>query len=303
MLANEKRRRRRESHNAVERRRRDNINEKISELATLIPECLLDPAAPASAGNEDGLLSPTSPVDIDDEKETAKDKEAKDKDGAAVKANKGMILRKSVEYIRYLQQLVTAQASRNRDLEQQLQTYRNGGIPTPSSLSSLPSSNPLIPGSGEDDMGGLLLHDEVDGQLPSSLSSSSPSLTSTVVRKRSQSTTSKRFNGFELESVEEMDMEDDPSASGAGGGAESASTTKQFPRAESSGNDHDEDMERPSTMGGMSMSLSPSGSGSFDEDGASDDDGEGQQGQERGRKIGRRDAEVKVKEEAGMEMS
>ncbi len=41
-MANEKRRRRRESHNAVERRRRDNINEKISELATLIPECLLD---------------------------------------------------------------------------------------------------------------------------------------------------------------------------------------------------------------------------------------------------------------------
>jgi len=42
MIANEKRRRRRESHNAVERRRRDNINEKISELATLIPECMLD---------------------------------------------------------------------------------------------------------------------------------------------------------------------------------------------------------------------------------------------------------------------
>ena len=42
MIANEKRRRRRESHNAVERRRRDNVNEKISELATLIPECMLD---------------------------------------------------------------------------------------------------------------------------------------------------------------------------------------------------------------------------------------------------------------------
>jgi hypothetical protein len=54
-LANEKRRRRRESHNAVERRRRDNINEKISELATLIPECLLDPAittnGPSANGN------------------------------------------------------------------------------------------------------------------------------------------------------------------------------------------------------------------------------------------------------------
>ena len=42
LLANEKRQMRGESHNAVERRRRDNINEKISELATLIPECMLD---------------------------------------------------------------------------------------------------------------------------------------------------------------------------------------------------------------------------------------------------------------------
>lgn len=34
----EKKRRRRESHNAVERRRRDNINDRISELATLLPD-------------------------------------------------------------------------------------------------------------------------------------------------------------------------------------------------------------------------------------------------------------------------
>ena len=43
LLAVEKRRRRRESHNAVERRRRDNINERIAELSTLIPESILDP--------------------------------------------------------------------------------------------------------------------------------------------------------------------------------------------------------------------------------------------------------------------
>lgn len=34
----EKKRRRRESHNAVERRRRDNINDRIAELATLLPD-------------------------------------------------------------------------------------------------------------------------------------------------------------------------------------------------------------------------------------------------------------------------
>lgn len=37
MGALEKRRKRRESHNAVERRRRDNINDKIQELSLLIP--------------------------------------------------------------------------------------------------------------------------------------------------------------------------------------------------------------------------------------------------------------------------
>ena len=48
-----------------------------------------------------------------------------------VKANKGMILRKSVEYIRYLQQLVTAQGARNRELEGELRKYR-GDVGDPS---------------------------------------------------------------------------------------------------------------------------------------------------------------------------
>ncbi|KAF9218040.1 hypothetical protein BGZ59_000014 [Podila verticillata] len=82
LLLNEKRRRRRESHNAVERRRRDNINEKIQELSTLLPDCYVD---------------------------------------AANKPNKGVILRKSVDYIRHLQQLVASQTNRNMELEAQLQ--------------------------------------------------------------------------------------------------------------------------------------------------------------------------------------
>ena len=135
MIANEKRRRRRESHNAVERRRRDNINEKISELATLIPKHLLDPSSSSSptAMTAEDLLAPgaSSPGLDDDElgpgakeraksgsvdgkesdsKDGVKDKDGKDsgkeskdgKEGGAVKANKGMILRKSVEYIRYV---------------------------------------------------------------------------------------------------------------------------------------------------------------------------------------------------------
>ncbi|CAE6505469.1 unnamed protein product [Rhizoctonia solani] len=119
-LLSEKRRRRRESHNAVERRRRDNINEKISELSTLIPECLLS----ETPTTKDDILGPV------DEEGTRE----------GPKANKGMILRKSVDYIKYLQQLVRAQASRNRELESQLSHYRGDG-------SDAPSDNPaaLLP--------------------------------------------------------------------------------------------------------------------------------------------------------------
>lgn len=87
----EKRRRRRESHNAVERRRRDNINEKIQELSTLLPDCLVD---------------------------------------STNKPNKGVILRKSVDYIRQLQQLVQQQGHRNQELEHILTTR---GLANPTS--------------------------------------------------------------------------------------------------------------------------------------------------------------------------
>ncbi|KAI0234158.1 hypothetical protein L0F63_000282, partial [Massospora cicadina] len=62
----DKRRRRRESHNAVERRRRENINDKIQELGALLPDGLID--------NN--------------------------------RSNKGQILTNSVTYIRYLQSII-----------------------------------------------------------------------------------------------------------------------------------------------------------------------------------------------------
>jgi hypothetical protein len=86
-LANEKRRKRRESHNAVERRRRDNINEKIQELAMLLPDEWLD----AKVGSMAGVLSGTVSGSIGGEE-----------DSKEVKANKGVILRNSVEYIKYV---------------------------------------------------------------------------------------------------------------------------------------------------------------------------------------------------------
>ncbi|KAL5637861.1 hypothetical protein ACGC1H_002211 [Rhizoctonia solani] len=128
-LLSEKRRRRRESHNAVERRRRDNINEKISELSTLIPECLLS-ENPAAASKDDILGA----VDEEGTRE-------------GPKANKGMILRKSVDYIKYLQQLVRAQASRNRELESQLSHYR--GATAGSDASDNPATLLPLLGTGD----------------------------------------------------------------------------------------------------------------------------------------------------------
>ncbi|ORZ16432.1 hypothetical protein BCR42DRAFT_491473 [Absidia repens] len=74
----EKRRRRRESHNAVERRRRDNINDRIQELGTLLVDT-----------PDDGIN----------------------------RLNKGTILKKSVEQIKLLQQDLTFYRQRVQELE------------------------------------------------------------------------------------------------------------------------------------------------------------------------------------------
>lgn len=89
----EKRRKRRESHNAVERRRRDNINEKIQELASLLPDMPLS----------------TSPIP---ESPPSKD----------CRPNKGVVLHKSVDYIRHLQQLILEQQRRQARLEDMVRT-------------------------------------------------------------------------------------------------------------------------------------------------------------------------------------
>ncbi|CAG8487168.1 14814_t:CDS:2 [Dentiscutata erythropus] len=86
-ILQEKRRRRRESHNAVERRRRDNINEKIQEISTLIPDIFID---------------------------------------SSNKPNKGVILRKAVEYIKHLQQIVGEQRAHNMVLENRVRDMKSG---------------------------------------------------------------------------------------------------------------------------------------------------------------------------------
>ena len=204
MIANEKRRRRRESHNAVERRRRDNINEKITELATLIPECILDPAGtplylflspylhsyihcslrPSVHANSDFPHTRGRPVRKPDSRRRCpgcsrrglrKERgcsryDRQSKQGYDPAQECGVhsvcilflqlaatcVLRDSY---RYLQQLVTAQANRNRELEAQI------GVLCPSETSPNPVSSRhndthSINGNGST-AEELVLHDEL----------------------------------------------------------------------------------------------------------------------------------------------
>lgn len=147
-----------------------------------------------------------------------------------------MILRKSVEYIRYLQQLVNAQANRNRELEQALSVYRhddgdedksvmssglvlglgmNGHgsddneheaaqMHTPTSNDSpRPSGNGAVP-NGHDDMGGLMLHEEVGGDGFGMNNLNFHMGFSNIPQ-------GKGFHGFELASMpEDAEMDDRP---------------------------------------------------------------------------------------------
>lgn len=122
----DKRKKRRESHNAVERRRRDNINDRISDLAYLIPDILLDPSTlqarnqgEADDSSNNGLNSNGIPQHSFTAAQLAQQQ-------ASNRPNKGVILAKSVEYIRYLQQYIQLQADRTRELEAKIRFLEGG---------------------------------------------------------------------------------------------------------------------------------------------------------------------------------
>ncbi len=202
-----------------------------------------------------------------------------------VKANKGMILRKSVEYIRYLQQLVSAQATRNRDLEQQLQAFRNGQTP--------PASSPSAGADGEAEM---KLHDEVDafGLLNGNATGEGVNGGSSAPPVNGRARRGSIRTSFHLPSVEEMEQD------------------TEHP---------DQEMERPSTSG---TGVSPGSSMDDDLDDEEGEEGEdyadedmeiergrkGRDGRPVGKRVGRKGksisvgADVKVKKESDrMEVS
>ncbi|BFZ64851.1 Cell morphoproteinsis protein PAG1 [Saitoella coloradoensis] len=117
----EKRRKRRESHNAVERRRRDNINEKIKELANLLP--MEDGSFPNVTGAGERRNSNSGG---DGEGGAGNNKRSPGAEAKLEKerTNKGIVLSKSVDHIRYLNARCAELEARNRELEMAL---RGGG--------------------------------------------------------------------------------------------------------------------------------------------------------------------------------
>lgn len=91
LSTDDKLRRKREFHNAVERRRRELIKEKIKELGNLVPPSLLH---------------------YDDK-------------GKKIKANKGTILNKTVEYLYYLKDILDAQDRKKQQLQKKIGELEN----------------------------------------------------------------------------------------------------------------------------------------------------------------------------------
>ena len=142
----ERRRRRRESHNAVERRRRDHINERIAELASLLPESmLLDAIASSTAGGTtphiDLSLFARKPSDGHDA-QSPHDSNQTELERKAValapvssssetlalaqsKPNKGIILSKSVDYIKHLHEFCSALRTKNKEMQQELDRMKD----------------------------------------------------------------------------------------------------------------------------------------------------------------------------------
>ena len=171
--------RRRASHNAVERRRRDNINNQIMELAVLLPEhmlsealsqsmqggnkCMWYPKAPARTSipaaaldiEPDAAVPPNSCLRMrsvgDDVQRLAPVSPNSDIITAAhYRPNKGIILRKSVTYINELQALVERQQQRMSMLENELHSLyvrrppgRESRVPPAAAATAAPHSPPI----------------------------------------------------------------------------------------------------------------------------------------------------------------
>ncbi|KAF8001079.1 hypothetical protein HF325_004868 [Metschnikowia pulcherrima] len=115
----EKAKRRREFHNAVERRRRDLIKEKIKVLGFLVPPLLLTPQVCAVQA----ILKQPS-LNTKEMKELLASIRVKE-----AKPNKAFILQTSVDYIRHLQYVLEQQSARKQELEDAISKLRSSPSP------------------------------------------------------------------------------------------------------------------------------------------------------------------------------
>lgn len=132
MTQEEKAKRRREFHNAVERRRRDLIKEKIKILGVLVPPSLLNPQLSAV----EALLKLQKPVskELREIIESTKVKE--------IKPNKAAILLSAVEYIQHLHYVLDKQKARREEIEAVIASFENGpGSYTYQNIDSYPETN------------------------------------------------------------------------------------------------------------------------------------------------------------------
>lgn len=112
----EKVKRRKEFHNAVERRRRDLIKQRIKELDAIVPPSLLNPQLCALQAMEVNRNLKTK--ELAELAGTMKVKETK--------ANKNTILSKSVVYMSHLKYVLEEQAKARRRLEAEIARLENG---------------------------------------------------------------------------------------------------------------------------------------------------------------------------------
>ncbi|GEQ67888.1 hypothetical protein JCM33374_g1554 [Metschnikowia sp. JCM 33374] len=123
LTSEEKAKRRREFHNAVERRRRDLIKEKIKVLGFLVPPSLLTPQVCAVQA-----LSKQPNQNTKEMKDLISSVRIKDS-----KPNKAFILQTSVDYINHLHYVLERQDARRKELEDAINKL---------SLSSTPNDEP-----------------------------------------------------------------------------------------------------------------------------------------------------------------
>jgi len=116
-----KQRKRRESHNAIERRRRDHINERIYELYTLIPEFFMEKEPGNSFNSTTGdsnnnQFSTPNATNTPNVTTTVSS-------NAQQKPIKGTILKKAVEYVKQLKACLKEHMDRVEELERNVHSY------------------------------------------------------------------------------------------------------------------------------------------------------------------------------------